>query len=83
MGRPVMTGLSPATSRLFTHKEHLYLCDRSGEGIAEGIRELRGDPELRMRLATEGRRLFEREFSPDAIGRKFRAVLEDVLAART
>lgn len=82
MGRPVLTGQSPATERLFTHKMHIYLCERSGTGIADGILELRADPELRARLATEGRSLFEREFNPDAIGRKFRAILEDVLARR-
>jgi glycosyltransferase involved in cell wall biosynthesis len=82
MARPVLTGDSPAVRRVFTHKDQVYLCERSGKGIAEAIRELASDQALRARLAREGRRIFEEQYDLENIGRQFRRILEGVLGRR-
>lgn len=82
MAKAVLTGTSPATRRAFTHKEHIYLCARSGEGIAEGVRELARDDSLRARLGSAGRRLFEERYDLKSIGRQYRQILEGVIEAR-
>jgi len=82
MAKPVLTGDSPAVRRALRHGEHVYLCERSGAGIAEAVRTLAADPALRERLAREGRQMFEREFSLVKIGERFRRILEDTVAQR-
>jgi glycosyltransferase involved in cell wall biosynthesis len=69
MGRPVITGYSPALPKSLQHGVHLYLCERGNpQGLAEAIRVLKADPELQTRLAANGRQAFVEQFSVTALG---------------
>jgi glycosyltransferase involved in cell wall biosynthesis len=47
--------------------------------LAEAIMRLAGDPDLRRRLATQGRAVVEREFSSDRIGAEMVAIYDRLL----
>jgi glycosyltransferase involved in cell wall biosynthesis len=79
--RPVLTGDGPAVRRLLTHGEHVYLCPRANpEALADAIRLLRSDSQMRRRLAENGHRLFTEQFDLAHNGQRYAAHLAEVLA---
>lgn len=83
LGRPVLTGDSPATRRRLQHREEAFLVERCDpRALAEAILELRADPELRARLAANGRRRYEAEYTPTALGRLLLGRLVELVAGR-
>jgi len=77
VGKPVITGDSPAAREVLAHKENTLLCEMGNpEAIAESILLLKNDADLRQRIAEEGYRVFQQRFCPKAIG----AVVKDYLA---
>lgn len=69
LGRPVITGDSPTVRDRLQHRENAYLVERCNpRALADAILELRADPELRARLAANGRRLYETRYTPTVLG---------------
>jgi glycosyltransferase involved in cell wall biosynthesis len=78
--RPVLTGDSPAIRRQMTHGKHVYLCPRANpEALANAIRLLRSDSDLRRRLAENGHRMFTEQYDLLHNGQRFAAHLTGVL----
>lgn len=77
MGRPVVSGDSPAVRRALRHAQTIWLVDRDRpESLAEAIRILRADPALRRSLGAAGYEVFEREYSVERLGQAFRGHLD-------
>jgi len=69
MAKPVITGDSPTVRRVLTHGEHLYLCERANaQSLADAIRTLQANPELRRRLSEQGYRCYQSSFTVERIG---------------
>ncbi len=80
VGRPLITGDTPASRELLRHGEDAWLCPPGdGEALARAILHLKDRPEVRERLAREGRRAFEERFSARALGRALEEVLRGLL----
>ncbi len=72
MGRAMITGDGPAVRAAFRHGEHLYLCERKNPAaLADAIKALQNDPELRNRLGQNGYCLFTEKYNLAGIGRQY------------
>ncbi len=70
MEKPVLSGDTPALPDVLQHRVHLYLCKRGDpRSLAEGIRTLKSDAELRQRLIENGREIVSTHFNTTAIGK--------------
>ncbi len=82
MGKALVTMDSPAAREVFSHGQDAYLCERgSPQSLAEALTALLEDPGLLRRLQQNGRALYARRFSQEAIGQALRTCLEGLLAA--
>lgn len=71
MGKPVITGDTPAVREVFTDKENIFLCRCADENsLSEAILELKESPKLRQRIADNGYSSIKAHFTPATIGRK-------------
>jgi glycosyltransferase involved in cell wall biosynthesis len=62
------------------HGEHIYLCEReSGAALAEAVRVLHADPQLRQKLAEQGLQKFRESFDLAHLGRLYRSHLEELI----
>ena len=76
MGKAVITAESPATKRVFSHRQHAYLVQpENPRALAEAILELQADEQLRERLGREGKQLYTDQLSEQAIARLLARVL--------
>ncbi len=83
MAVPVITGDAKEIRRALTHGEHVYLCPReNGEALADAVRALRGDAELRQRLASRGHAAFLERYALDRLGERYREHLARTVSAR-
>lgn len=83
MGRPLITGDTPAVREQMSHLIHAYLCPvASPEALAEAIVRLKEEPELRQSLAVKGHELFRERFTPLHLGGELKQMLQDLLEAR-
>jgi glycosyltransferase involved in cell wall biosynthesis len=74
VGRPLLTSDTPAIREAYTHGEDAYLAPAADpEALAQGIRELKADPELLARLGRNHAKLYAEKFQPAALGRQFLA----------
>lgn len=72
MGKPVISGDGPAVQRTLRHGEEIYLCRRADSAdLARALSRLYTDPDLRVRLAENGRRSFVERFTVAHIGKCF------------
>ena len=79
--RPIVTADSPALREFFTVGEHLVtVASNDPQALAEAIRELAEDRDLRKRLARQGAEKVQHEFSPKRIGEQLLAILESFKA---
>jgi len=79
MGKPVLTGTSPAVRDAFEHGKHLYLCGRADPlALAAAIVELQQRPRLREEMAQAGRELVRSEYTVECNGERFKSILVDV-----
>jgi glycosyltransferase involved in cell wall biosynthesis len=80
VGRPVVTADTPGSREVLVHAQHAWLCHPGDpEALAEGIAYLKGQPDLRQRLAVEGHRLFESRFSLDAMTRDLTEIIGELV----
>jgi glycosyltransferase involved in cell wall biosynthesis len=78
-GRPVVTRMSAAAREALRDEEHALLCaPADAAALAAALRRLHDDAGLRTRLAAAGPPLVEERYSPAALGRTMRAILEEV-----
>jgi glycosyltransferase involved in cell wall biosynthesis len=78
MGKPVITGDSPATHSLLDGAA--LLCPRgSAEELAAAIRHMKNDPYLQEELSRRGYDRFCEHFSSERIGTELREVLQRLL----
>jgi glycosyltransferase involved in cell wall biosynthesis len=80
MGKPVVSGDSPAVRQALEHGKHIYLCDRNDPAsLAGAVRLLKDDSALRKALAENGQHVFRTHYSLDRIGCIFASHLSDLL----
>ena len=83
MGKPVVSGDSPAVRRAFTHGRHIFLCRRDDpQALADAVRMLEAQPGWRAYMAEQGRRRFLEEFDLDHIGEQYAAHLREAAGRR-
>ncbi|MBI4801360.1 MAG: glycosyltransferase [Elusimicrobia bacterium] len=71
MGRPVLTGRSPAAAELLTDGEDCLLCAMADpDALAASILRLKNDDGLRLKIAENGHRLFKEKASAAALGKE-------------
>ena len=84
MEKALVTMDSPAAREVFAHREDAYLCEQaSPQSLAEALTALCDDPALLRRLQQNGRALYARRFSQEAIGQILRSCLESLIEAPT
>lgn len=77
MGKPLLTGDTPAAREILTDQRDCLLCDMaSPEAIAASILSLKEDDLLRERIAKNGHQLFIKRFSTQVIGGEMKRILE-------
>ena len=80
MKKAVITADTPAIRCLLAHGESAFLCPPADpEGLAEAIRCLRDNGELRQHIATKGFEMFKRKASAEVIGTRLREICEELL----
>ena len=80
MGKPLISGDSPAVRQVFTHGEHIYLCERaSGTALAEAILLLSTEDALREKIAQNGYKLFKEKYDLISNGKRFLSFLTEVV----
>jgi glycosyltransferase involved in cell wall biosynthesis len=77
MGKPVISGDTPAIREIFTDRENIMLCKcANDENLAETIMELNESQELRQRIARNGYKLVKERFTQKAIGQRLVEILK-------
>ena len=80
MGKPVISGTSPAVCLMLKHGEHVVLCQReSAPALVEAIKLLRNDPALLQTLSTCGYDLYQRKYTVSKLGAQFKQCLVEGL----
>lgn len=80
MGKPVITGDSPAAREVLANGQNVLLCEMGNpEALAQVILLLKRDRSLRERIAEEGYKAFQGRFSTKAIGATVKACLAEVV----
>jgi len=80
MGKPVITGDSPAARSLLSGAT--LLCQRgSGEALATAIRRMKNDPYLQEELSRKGYERFRQCFSSERIGAELKEILQRLQSA--
>jgi glycosyltransferase involved in cell wall biosynthesis len=76
MGRPVITGVSPALAAAVSPTQCVYLCEReSPQAIADAIRLLKETPSLRKSLSENGFARYQAHFTTEKLGAQFKQYL--------
>jgi glycosyltransferase involved in cell wall biosynthesis len=80
VGKPVVTGDSPAVRDALTDGEHLLVSQRDDpQSLVHAIMRLKAQPALRARLSKQGLEIYMREFTPHALGGQLVDYLSTVL----
>jgi len=83
MGKPVLTGKSPATENFLAHGKTAFLCNMAdGRAIAEGIKCLKQNLKWKNHIAEKGLKLFNERAKPIVIGNLVKQVLLEVAGQR-
>ncbi|MEW5894785.1 MAG: glycosyltransferase [Candidatus Omnitrophota bacterium] len=79
-GKPVITADTPAARELLNHRGNAYLCKIADpESLADAIKTLMSDPELRQSIAERGHQTFLQNCSIDVLGKQLRMECERIL----
>jgi glycosyltransferase involved in cell wall biosynthesis len=80
MGKPLITGDSPAARELFEDGKNAILCEMGSAGaLADAICRLRKDAVLRRRIGEEGRQLFQKQCRPAVLGLRLARRIRETL----
>ncbi len=80
MRRPLISGDSAAVSEVLQHGRDVWLIPREdGAALADAIRTLRAQPDLREALAKSGHAVYLSGHTPAALGAQFEHILRTVL----
>ena len=80
-GAPLVTADTPGARELLVDRESALLAPPGdAEALAAALRELAGDPELAQRLSVGGRAAYEAQASEEVLGRRWRELVEQVVA---
>ena len=80
---PLVTADTPASRELLEHERDALLVPPGDPvALADAVRRLVADPGLRNEIAARGRSTYERQASEDVLGRRWRALLENLIADR-
>lgn len=71
MGKPLLTGESPAILKVFISGTHLITSPRNPQEIAVKIKFLRDNPEILSVIAEQGQDYVMRNFSLQPLGKRF------------
>lgn len=81
MGKPFISANAAVMKEIFTDRENCLLCrENDGEDLAMKILELKNNPELREKIARNGKQIFEEKLTSSIIGKEVREIIENVLA---
>ena len=84
IGKPLITARTLATDGVLTHNENVYFCNPGDpESLAEGVLALKNNDSLRNRIAQDGMKYFDKNFSTDSIGRKVAEIITGVAVERS
>jgi glycosyltransferase involved in cell wall biosynthesis len=82
MGKPVITGDSPAAREMLIHGTDAILCEMANpQALAQAILMLKRDRPLRERIAKQGYLSFQNKFSARVIGATVKSYLTEVVDA--
>ena len=80
-GKPLITAKTLATDGVLTHNENVYFCNSGDpESLAKAVLALRANDSLRNKIAQNGMKYFDKNFSTEAIGRKVAEIIKGVAA---
>lgn len=80
MKKPVITGDTPASREVFTHKVNAILCEIGNpEALVESIILLKENRELRANIAESGYKLYQKIFSSEQIANRLEIALDKCL----
>jgi glycosyltransferase involved in cell wall biosynthesis len=79
VGKPVITGRSPAVENNFKDNYHLLSVDRNPFSIAEGVKYLYQNPKQKEIIAEAGKSLFYSKYNLVNLGRTIEKILEQTL----
>ncbi len=81
MARPLLTTRNEPVQELLTHGQSAWLIERANpKALAEAIRQLRRDAELRRRIAEGGYAVFKQHCTVAELGIRFKAIMEGMLS---
>lgn len=78
MGKPVITGRSPAVENNFKENYHLLSVERNPFSIAEGVKYLYQNPKQKDIIAEAGKNLFYSKYDLVNLGKTLKEILEIV-----
>jgi len=79
--KPVITGRTPAILEFFTDKQNILLCEpANADSLAEAIMLLKNNGELRKKIANNGYRLIQENFTSELIGKRVKEILSEILS---
>ena len=79
-GAPLVTADTPAARELLEHERDALLVPAGdAAALADAVRRLAADPRSRRELSARGRATYEEHASEDALGRRWRELLEGVV----
>jgi len=78
--KPVITGKTPAILEYFEDRENICLCEvANADSLAETIMLLKDNEELRRKIARNGHKLIQENFTSELIGREIKEILTKTL----
>jgi len=81
VGMPVITGDSPASRELLTDGQDALLVPMGDPGaLAQAIRSLKTDRQLRLQIAAGGHNIFLKRCSAEVLGRQLKVLCEMTLS---
>ena len=82
LGKPVITGDSPAAREMLTHGTDAILCEMANpQALAQAVLLLKNNRPLREKIARQGYLSFQNKFSSQVIGATVRSYLTEVINA--
>ncbi|MDF1666821.1 MAG: glycosyltransferase [Planctomycetota bacterium] len=79
LGKAMITGRSSAVESILKDRESVVFCEMANAlSLAESIKELLSDSELRRKLEENSRQLFLTRFTPEILGGQLKTALSDL-----